>query len=845
MLRQYQIDHLAAITAAATAHKRVLVQAPTGCHAFGHEILMADGSVKQVQEITVGDRVMGPDSMPREVIFLHRGEGEMFEITPKRKSSPFSVNLDHIFSFYVTKQGSVEREQARSESSSLRDYLAGNKWYRHLRKIRQVGVEFQRRDLPMNPWFLGYLIGDGSLSRTTISLCDESGGPFDAARNYAVLLGDSVRGEVGKNGKANTQHFRGGNVKAVLTNLGLAGKRAGEKFIPREFLISARYQRLSLLAGLLDSDGHYGWDREYDWISKSEQLAQDFSFLVRSLGLSCVVRVCWKSCQSFSVPRKYWRVTVSGDLSVLNGHSRKIFSHSARRQIKRCDVSGFTVRPVGVGRYYGFELSGDRLYLDAEFRVHHNSGKSILFADLIRRAHKKGKLTLFLVHRRELLFQAEKHLNKHGLSCGYIMAGETYTPGVDVQLGSIPTVHRRLSRLDFSRYSLVIVDEAHRVGARTHQEIIKQCNGAHIIGFTATPIRKGGEPLGSTFDTLIRGPKVQWLTDNGYLAGVEYMAPTPIDMRGVKTVAGEYSPKDVHEKAVPKAIGGVVDHYLKYGGKKGIIFACNKKHSQYLQEDFARHGKRALVIDSDSTESERFELLREFIGSESGILINCQIFGEGFDAPECDTIVMAMPTRSLGRYLQCIGRGMRPKPDGGRLLVIDHFGNIYRHGLVEEDREWSLERSETDAEIRGRQGVLVKKYAACRTCGTLLTAKTCPVCGQELTAFHRAQNIRELKHCGLVLYDKKTKVKAKEDRKASAATWNNLVRYAALKNRSLGWLVYLYKDRYGKLPWNDSALRGARLPRGGEWKLKANEWLEQSRSDHKDHDDRYWNSLLP
>ncbi|MCI0526409.1 MAG: DEAD/DEAH box helicase, partial [Nitrospira sp.] len=280
------------------------------------------------------------------------------------------------------------------------------------------------------------------------------------------------------------------------------------------------------------------------------------------------------------------------------------------------------------------------------------SGKSVIFAELIRRATEKGKQTLFLVHRRELIYQADRHLKRHGIQTGIIMNGEQYAPGCQVQLGSVPTVYRRLKKIDMSRFAFVVLDECHHASSMTNKKIIEGVNGAHVLGFTATPIRKAGAPLGDIFDMMVRGPKVQDLIDQGHLCDVEYMVPNPVDLRGVASVGGDYSEKGLQEKVVPKLIGGVVDHYLKYGGKKGIIFTCGKKHSNYLRDEFAKNARTALVIDSDTKDDERAEMEKEFRDGETGILLNVGIFTEGYDVPDCDTMVLARPTKSLGLYLQ-------------------------------------------------------------------------------------------------------------------------------------------------------------------------------------------------
>ena len=450
-------------------------------------------------------------------------------------------------------------------------------------------------------------------------------------------------------------------------------------------------------------------------------------------------------------------------------------------------------------------------------------GKSVIFAEMIRRAFDKARNVLFLVHRRELIFQAEQHLRNVGVQSGIIMAGEDYLGPHQVQLASVQTLHRRKDSIDLARFGLVVIDESHHHGSRIYAEIVSRVNGAHVIGFTATPIRKGGQLLGDMFDEMVCGPPIRQLQAGGYLCDTEYMSLPAPDLREVSVSGGDYSEKGLQEKAVPKLIGGVVDHYLAYGGKKGIVFSCGQKHSHYLRDDFERHGREAIVIDARTPDDERKELEAKYRAEDTGILINCGIFTEGYDLPACDTLVLARPTKSLGLYLQMAGRGLRPAP-GKRLLIIDHGANVYRHGFVEDQREWSLEKAKPKDLIQEEQFERIKKYAACPQCGTVVAGKKCRTCGHEVTRLEIARNVRELKNCGLKLVDKKDKRKPKEP-VGTPAAWENIVKFCSIKGWRLGTAAHRFKARFGLLPWE--AKLGVALPRGPEWKMMASEWLEQ------------------
>ncbi|MFN7307307.1 MAG: hypothetical protein ACK5TQ_12120, partial [Acetobacteraceae bacterium] len=194
-------------------------------------------------------------------------------------------------------------------------------------------------------------------------------------------------------------------MKAILRELGLAGHDASEKFIPECYKVGSRDVRLEVLAGLLDTDGHLFGGTGFDYISKSEQLARDTTFIARSLGLcaSCV------PCQKFDqngVGGTYWRVTISGHTDMIP--TRVVRKRAApRRQKKNPLVTGFDLQPLPEGLFYGFSLDGDHLYLTADFTVHHNTGKSLCIAGFTQEAIAAYGDTrvLILTHVKELIQQ--------------------------------------------------------------------------------------------------------------------------------------------------------------------------------------------------------------------------------------------------------------------------------------------------------------------------------------------------------------------------------------------------------------------------------------------------------
>ena len=154
------------------------------------------------------------------------------------------------------------------------------------------------------------------------------------------------------------------------------------------------------------------------------------------------------------------------------------------------------------------------------------------------------------------------------------------------QVASIQTLAKRLDVVP--KPDFIVIDEAHRVAASSYHSTLAAYSGAHVLGVTATPERLDGKGLGDYFDVMVRGPEVQWLIDNGFLARPTYYAPSTVSMDGVSMRAGDYAKNEIAERMdKPAIIGDAVKHYLKYAaGKTAITFCVNLKHARDVAEQF-------------------------------------------------------------------------------------------------------------------------------------------------------------------------------------------------------------------------------------------------------------------
>ena len=305
------------------------------------------------------------------------------------------------------------------------------------------------------------------------------------------------------------------------------------------------------------------------------------------------------------------------------------------------------------------------------------SGKSVMIAEIVKSATLKKNRVLFLVHRQELFDQIEETLKWWGADMEY------------VQLGMVQTIVRRLSKTLAPK--IIITDENHHAPAKSYRKIYDHFPDAMLIGFTATPCRLNGGGLGDVNDTLIIGPTVKELIAWGNLAPYKYYAPEIIDTSKLHIRAGEFKAEDVEELFQSKYIwGDVIKHYRKLAdGSQAICYCSSIKQSMEMQKAFQEAGIRAEHIDGDTPKELRKEIISKFRTGEVTILTNVDLIGEGFDVPDCSTVILLRPTQSLGLFIQQSMRAMRYKPDK-TAIIIDHVGNVGRHGLPDQEREWTL-----------------------------------------------------------------------------------------------------------------------------------------------------------
>ena len=372
------------------------------------------------------------------------------------------------------------------------------------------------------------------------------------------------------------------------------------------------------------------------------------------------------------------------------------------------------------------------------------SGKTWLGTDVARRVvERKGSL-LWVTHRIELIEQASSRLDELELDHGVIQGSHSRTRlGLPIQVASVQTLARREA---LPPATVIVIDECHHATSTGYVSLLSRYRDAYVIGLTATAERLDGSGLGTTgplgamgFQAIVEVARIDELVALGYLVPSVVYAPTVPDLHDVQTLGGEYNSKQLAGVMDRPAItGDIVATWLRLAkGQTTVGFAVNCDHGRHLTERCVAAGIAAEFLDFKTPPLERKAVLARVASGETTWLWNVDLMTEGWDMPRASVIVWARPTASLCLYLQGCGRGLRPWEGKTRCLVLDHAGNVHRHGFPNEHHTYSL-----DSKRRKIAGVLPLSLRTCLQCFAVSrgTSANCELCGAAFPV--RKQEIR-------------------------------------------------------------------------------------------------------
>ena len=422
-------------------------------------------------------------------------------------------------------------------------------------------------------------------------------------------------------------------------------------------------------------------------------------------------------------------------------------------------------------------------------------GKSVVMSDFVYDGVHEGKTQAVLAHRNELVNQMSCHIAKRGIPHRII--------GSDTTISQVVRSHKALFGQSFLNPSAptavvgvdTMIARQGSLGSWANQvdrwfgdewhHCLKdnkwgKCvslfsNAKQNLGVTATPQRADGQGLGrhsdGLMDSMVIGPSMRFLIDEGYLSDYEIVCP-PSDLQTHEEEigkSGDWSSRTL-KKAAEKShiVGDVVGNYVKYAyGRKAICFATDVETAGKIAEDFKMLGIPAAALSAKTNPLVREKYLDKFRSGELLVLVNVDLFDEGFDVPDCEVCIMARPTASLGKYRQMVGRVLR-FVEGKTALIIDHVSNVIRHGLPERYIDWTLDRREKRAKSAPDPDDI--KFTVCEGCTKpyepFLTS--CPHCGFiPPLPEPRVRNIEMVKG-DLILLDKEKLAKLRESTQLEA-----------------------------------------------------------------------------
>lgn len=380
------------------------------------------------------------------------------------------------------------------------------------------------------------------------------------------------------------------------------------------------------------------------------------------------------------------------------------------------------------------------------------AGKTPIISEIARCSS-----ALIVAHRDVLISQTSTHLARAGIRHAVIATRHTrdscrrahsesgvHGDWVDdsscVSVASLFSFASRLRRglLVTQHWRKIIIDEAHHVApGNTWSSVREACPEALLIGFTATPCRLDGAPLGrmngGQFDRLIqadalRENSVSTLIARGYLSDYRaFSIASKFDREALRIgAAGDYTFDSLQVAMDGSAVhGDAVREYRRIAeGTRALAVCAAIGNAEELAETARDAGIPATVIHSKLGAVENARRLQAFRDGRVLLLANVDMLGEGFDLPDIETLIMLRPTASFARYRQWVGRALRPAPDKTAAILIDHVGNIVTHGLPDDDVRWSIERSPPQQRTN---------LIDCEACSTVFRAwlTHCPSCGAE------------------------------------------------------------------------------------------------------------------
>jgi superfamily II DNA or RNA helicase len=667
-----------------------ILEVPCGrgkCLGKNTPILMYDGTIKMVQDVCVGDVLMGDDSTPRNVLTLARGREVMYKVSSV-KSDGYIVNESHILSLKTSIQLNKQTPKNAVIDMSVTEYLNLPKYYHGnggpLLGYR-VPIVFKEKTVEIDPYLVGYWLGDGSSNGTLITTQESTVIKYlvDCFKTkhkslYLKYTGAQYDYRINSTAKKN-----------ILMDFLRDNNMINNKHIPNHYKCNSRKIQLSLLAGLIDSDGYYH-DNCFEITQKNESLLDDIVFLARSLGFAAYKTKVNKTCTNAkdsdgNIIKKtgvYYKTNIFGtgleEIPTVcirkKAHPRKLIRDSLKYRIK--------LEKLGIDDYYGFEIDGNRRFVLGDFTVTHNTVMGLKIISLLK------KKTLILVHKEFLMNQWIERITEFlpDAKVGKIQAQTFDIEGRDIVIGMIQTLYdKEYPANTFDSFGLTIIDEVHRIGSEQFSRTLFKTITPYMLGISATVERKDkltrvlymfiGEKIYSEkrdSDDLVCVRGIEYKTNDSQFNEIE------LDFRGnpkYSTMISklcEYGPRS-------DFIVRVIGDLLKESENQIMILCHNRSLLTYLF-DAINHRNLASVgyyvggmKQSSLQETEEKQI----------VLATYAMAAEALDIKTLATLVMVTPKTDI---TQSVGRILRIKHENPIIVDIIDSHDIFQNQWTQRKR---------------------------------------------------------------------------------------------------------------------------------------------------------------
>ena len=661
-----------------------ILEVPCGagkCLSLNTPILMYDGTIKPVQDVQVGDVIMGDDSTPRNILTLARGREMMYKVIPVKGDS-YIVNESHILSLKYSTTVNKYTPKGTVIDISVLDYLDLPKSYHGKGGVLvgyRVPITFPIVKVELDPYLLGYWLGDGWSKGTGITTQDANVLKYltsDCFQNkhpslYLQYTGSQYDYRINTLTNDHKNYMMEFLRKNNLVN---------NKHIPHNYKCNERTVQLELLAGLIDSDGYYH-DNCYDIIQKNETLLDDILFVARSLGFAAYKTACKKSCMYKGEKREgtYYKASISGQgLENIPIKCPRKKAH-ARKQIKDVLNTRIKIEKMDVDNYYGFEIDGNRRFVLGDFTVTHNTVMALKIISLL------STKTLILVHKEFLMNQWIERIEQFLPSArvGKIQGPTFDIENKDIVIGMIQTLYdKEYAANTFASFGLTIIDEVHRIGSEQFSRTLLKTITPYMLGISATVDRK---------DKLTR---VLYMFIGNKIYEEKREADDPVCVRAIQYVSTdpEFNAVDVDFRGNTKYSSMIVK-LCEFGPRSDFIV---KVLGDLLQEHpdnqimILCHNRSLLTYLFESIQHRRLASVGYYVGgmkqaklqeteSKQIVLATYAMAAEALDIKTLSTLVMVTPKTDI---IQSVGRILRVKHENPIIVdIVDTHDNFQKQWL--------------------------------------------------------------------------------------------------------------------------------------------------------------------